>query len=506
MHKYILENIVEPIEQALSGEIPTHDLFPQIDKSHIDWLMIKGRMEDAQKAYDLNSQSVMFLVDEMRAKGHERELCKCLLPLYDEWIFSEGNRMVTPRELREENVPAYRKNNLRATKCVSRILEKEQCFSLFIKEDGLLGMTERYLELEKRVEYPPISYSNMLIGAIADGYTEDWKNLYSNVYPELTKGPKDYNKHRVEYFCQLMAVIMIQNNQELIPEKKIALCKQLRYNWSLFAHLYSIMTGLIIGSDLSNPIQIVNLFHDNRKEHAHLLIACLKFRPGCLKARNAYKQVDYNAHYKKLIEAGESKEQDCSCDELFSVIFPKAALDSFSQITPRISAAETQRKLKEQQELIESQSQTIKIWMKKTEQLESRVKELEPFQDLAISMRNSYLENAIPIETLANSIKAIRDSNVQFQVFAMLNQLLRKDTAWRNHRDELEEEIGKRFFGDENAATHEQTEMLRANLEQQTNILQEVANKKTIGTLVMEQHNHGGGLSLPNTQEQGLLE
>jgi len=462
IEKHLHDWVFNPLDKMFDGEFPDSPMPYSINSIRMESLFDNEFLASGQAENVEYTESVEEIVNYFRGNEYADVVSKVLMPLYRELLFEPSKRMLPPYSF--TNYKENPRKHLRywTTNALRDILSDEKCLKNLFDGISLIQSVELCLAVPKEYFDQNILFLKSLVVAIEDGYSTDWESLYSTIKPELTKIPKNYKKEKLEYCCMLMAVIMIMRNTDITTDTRNKLLEQLckKYEWDIIAYQYSILLGVVVRSDFKNPIQIVRLFSDTKKNYAHLLLACVNCRPSVVKAPQGQylKQLKYDEAYAKLQEASKT-DQEGNLDELFHVIFPDAICEDYSNDTLRITTAEIQKRIDEQQQRIHDLTELIN-------NQNSELSELRFFRDTAQQMINGYGRDAISIEDLKNAIDSINDAEKAEEFFKQLDFILIENEIWSTHRLEIYRVV-KHKSAAKNSETREIGEMITQAIEKQ---------------------------------------
>ena len=400
MDQNIYSRIIQPLEMALQGQIPSAPL---------DW----GRGSVPTYAW--------FVRDK---QGRADELFEELLPYYEEFLFNPENRMFVAYD---ECTDASKSWQYNATLCLRSLLDKdkERWPRLFGHHD-LFDFALKCADLESKRRYSRCHFFNeYACGAVANGLESDWDALQGKVLPELTNAPKDYNKLLVDECCFLWGVILIAKATVGNPEKRSLLTVALRNQWEIFQDLYSILTGLIIKKHVSYTA-VIAPYAALRKDYAHLMVSMLSHKKDIANGMPIDKRNKFFSKRKEVEAASTSIEQRHDLDELVQIVFPDVSWGYFDHPTERLTMAETLNKMKQQDMLLKEKDEQIKHWRGMAEDLTVTLNE----------MKQSYRENALSVEEISKLILSF-DVGTDLMVYHLFDDELEDSDAWQKGRKSL---------------------------------------------------------------------
>ena len=313
---YIKERITTPIDQALKGECPKYPL-------------------------DVQSGSVSSYIWYVCKEGHNDDLRNALTPYFRRFIWDEEEYWWKDYDYRESSIETNPSLHWRL-QAVHFIYEEYRKYSETpIQElyDGfnIIEFVEKELPRFSQSAYWRRSRfcKQVLTDAVRAGHTEDWQTLAAKVEPELLAAPQDYNPERVELYCFLSAMTRIALSDASYEDKQ-ELYKMLFEKWEVIVHIYSIMTGLIVGTAHTQMAQVIELFtRDSKKMYAMLMWAAIQHRPNILSTASCQKVI-------RKLEKEKNKIQQLNneLNPLCKIIFPQTDWEKYGSVVQRQSMAE----------------------------------------------------------------------------------------------------------------------------------------------------------------------
>lgn len=154
-----------------------------------------------------------------------------------------------------------------------------------------------------------------------------------------------YDRYQTEYYCFLMGVLMIVENEQNNYQQKTKI-EQLRRNWEHFSWMYGIGIGRVLGSGLHNFTAVINsIAHNYRKHYLHLYLPLIElfFDKICKYSDDKREKLQDAIKKAKGIEASE--KQNTELDELYGILFPKHSLEALSSNRPAATIAEMRQEI-----------------------------------------------------------------------------------------------------------------------------------------------------------------
>ena len=330
---------------------------------------------------------------------------------------------------------------------------------------------------------------------------EEWPKLKQLLWQTIVhSGGLQFNRYSTEFFCYLIAVLMIAEKgmQDFTYKWKI---KQLRKEWYQLSWMYGMAIGRVTGTALNNFTAVVKQAgHGRRKHYLHLYLPLVENNIDKIcsyRADNKYK-LQEAIKQMRIVEAQE--EQKTDIDELYHILFPKHFLLAMSSSRPAATIAD----LKEE---VAAKDQ--------------RIRELENAVD---DLSNRY--KAV-LEQLKNAVKAVEEdkfsakdliaaflrlpSELALAYYGNMSVLMAQDKTWQKYAPQIIEKILAKQQEQQDRQEQRQEKMV-ASVEKAANkpsvtmnmeLIQ--GNKTDIGTNYGPNiDNHDGGtIGLPNIKEGG---
>lgn len=387
---YIRIHITTPIDQALRGEYHSYPL-------------------------DHQSSSVASYIWYVCKEGHNNDLLKALIPYFKKLFFEDDDYWWKEYDYRETSIETNPSLHWKTQAVYFIYDEYKKCAENPIpelyKDFSLIDFVEKELtRFPKSIYWRKSNFSKLVLtDALRSNYTEDWNNLSSKVEPELLAAPQDYNPERVEMYCFLSAIcrIAISNTP---AEEKNALYKMLYEKWDVLVHIYSVMTGLIVGTAHTQMAQVIELYtRDSKKMYAMLMWAAIQHRPNILSTPSCQKVI-------RKLEKEKNKIQQLNneLNPLCKIIFPQTDWEKYGSVVQRHSMAEIMEMISD---------------LKKSREV------------LAKQLKQSL------------SIKEIEDELAQmspgdaWDTFILLNGLFLSNEGWLKRANEIKHSIQNRING-----------------------------------------------------------
>lgn len=260
---------------------------------------------------------------------------------------------------------------------------------------------------------------------------DEWLKLKQLLWQTIVhSGGLQFNRYSTEYYCYLIAVLMIAENgmQDYSYKWKI---KQLRKEWYQLSWMYGMAIGRVTGTALNNFTAVVKQAGQGRRKHyLHLYLPlaennidkiCSYRTDTKYKLQEAVKQM-------RLVEAQE--EQKTNLDELYHILFPKHFVLAMSSSRPAATIAD----LKEE---VAAKDQRIRELENAVDDLSSKYK--------------------VVLEQLKNAVKAVEEdkfsskdliaaflrlpSELALAYYGNMSVLMAQDRTWQKYAPQIIEKI-----------------------------------------------------------------
>lgn len=403
---YIRTNIIGPLENALQGKTP--------EANTDDWKRtMRGRV---------------WYVSTKNGKG---DLLRAhMRPYVEEYLFERGRRMCESAGLDETWHHYWQRAG---TSFVWSYLMNEGEVASYFDGKRLNDIVESWIGESLHSSDRLHEHRALLLKAVCQGYSTDWKALQTVVVPELTHGPSDYEKVRLEYFCILDAIIKVMLDEGSDREQKVYYLNQINQKWDLLSAIYSVMTGKLINTGFNHFSPVLGQFKGKQKEYATLMVAALRHHPQVLVN---YKSRQIRAEIEK---ASREIKQNTELNDLCRILFPRAQWGDYDLKSPRLTTAEMMQKVRESEEL---------------KQL------LQQVEEYARALQ-SELDDAIKMQSLCDALKRLDPATAR-AIFAQLDMVLEgNNEVWDKNRLQLKKEVNLRYEKHQRMieGTHQQAQL-----------------------------------------------
>lgn len=361
------------------------------------------------------------------------------------------------------------------------IINEDPQFGSWTSEQDLIASAECWGDNMKRFEKESkriYRFFHVLKALLESDCHQDWKSVSQKLKEMLFKAEMCYDYKTDEVLCVLHAFTMIMQ-QQWTKEEKLQQFHLLNQHWLFLKHYYSVMTRHIIGvrwTSFRKVAETVMTASQSFKPHLHIFYCGLT---DCVDELHLDR--DKQRRMDKVILQMQEELNRCEPSELLydlcNALFPEDFQRMLRENRPK-SYKEVENESHQKDELIQEMK-------KQTKQLH---KQLEKAEEILQQM----VESAIPIEDIDKELMKY-PSGLAWDILCTLqsNPAICIQPAWREHYPALHDKYRKRLF--------EPIDQQRSL----TDAMIKVANRNTIGQMVMEQNNYGVQSSLPNAENEG---
>lgn len=352
---------------------------------------------------------------------------------------------------------------------MAHIIEDDDLFGSWASEQNLIYCAEcwgdnmKHFEKESKRIY---RFFHVLEVLLKSDCQQDWESLSGELKEMLFKSEVCYDYKTDEVLCVLHAFTMIMQ-QEWTKEKKLEVFYLLHQHWLFLKHYYSVMTRHIIGVKWTNFYKVtetVMTASQSFKPHMHIYYCGLM---DCVDELNLNKK--QSRQMDKICLQMQDELNRCEPSnllyELCDTLFP----ENFQ----RLLREHRPKSYKEVEDECHRKDELIKQIQKQNKQLQDNLREAkEVLQQMVLS--------AIPIDEIDEELMKYPPAMAFDLLRELSNSLvLNAIDAWRNNYKSLLDKHRKRLF---EPIDHQKNLM---------DAMMEVAKKKSVGQLVMEQNNYG---------------
>jgi hypothetical protein len=358
---------------------------------------------------------------------------------------------------------------------VANAIEDDNQFGCWVSEQNLIiaaenwGDNMKHFEKESKRIY---RFFHVLELLLQSDCQQDWKSLSEELKGMLFKAEVCYEYKTDEVLCVLHAFTMIMQ-QEWTKEKKLEQFHLLYQHWLFLKHYYSVMTRHIIGvkwTKFSKVAETVMTASQAFKPHMHIFYCGLM---DCVDELNLDKK--HRREIDKIClqmqeELNRVKDHSELLYDLCDALFPEDFQRMLRENRPK-SYKEVEDESHRKDELIE--------------QMQAQTKSLHKQLDKTEKTLQQMVLSSIPIERVDEELMKY-PPGMAWDMLSNLNAnpAICVQPAWRENYPTLLEKYRKRLY----EPIDQQKNM--------TDAIMKVANKNTIGQMVMEQNNYAVPSSL----------
>lgn len=491
---YIQQLIVIPLNRALDGKDPGRQL-ESYCRTMEDITAYVSKMQYKR----ISDIPVDMLILILRNRDQGRQLAEALMPLYKELLFHPEKRMLDDFDVCDMDRTTYQiierkrtgdeliiyERKVQAKDVIQHALDTEKYLSPLFGDNPILDCTKLCIKAKDNGYDQIEPFVNFLRSAINDGYVTDWDDVCAKVKEELKDNQNDPHDVKAAYFYRLLAVAMVMRNESITQETKTrlldVLCKSI--TWLILEELYDFLYKPEILTDKESIKRLFDLFFVPFVRYTHLLYILIRLRPSVMNGYLNDRQL-INETFGELCNVLNKKEQNDDLDEIFWVLFPFTSVVEYTNDALNPFLTEALSKLEGQKKVNQEQTATIN-------EQKVKIDKLSAYQKDAEKQISSYKENAIFIEEFKQAIESTDDLAEAKQNYSHMDFMLLDNPVWQKHRYEVAALI---------VAKSKEMDQKRAQA------LAAIADKKTIGTLIMDQHNYGfDALQIDKENNQTLL-
>lgn len=305
--------------------------------------------------------------------------------------------------------------------------------------------------------------------------TEDsWNELWQCVVAGLQETGLEFNRFRTELYCYLHAVMMVCKSTDYVQLRESRMNEVTR-NWSHLSWMYGMALGRIVGNGFNTFTAEVNQLHsDYHCPYLHLYLPLVEANVEKIcKLNKVEKEWKLRSAIDRMRLKMEQTDQNLDLDELYKILFPKHFQKMMAEYYPLSSIKELKDELKLKSERIAELESTTAV----SEYLTRYNELLHDFRELA--------RNFLTYEELGQLILQLSTPLAE-QVVGDLCITLYEKKAWMEQMPKILKAIREK----------KNERMVPAEaLEQSQNMVEELAKRPTVSTMILEQNNHYGELS-----------
>ena len=286
-----------------------------------------------------------------------------------------------------------------------------------------------------------------LMDCMIQGGYEPWGSVgcYEEVTEELRYQRVNGNSGSGEIYALLHAFMSIVLSSHRYDRHK-DMFLLLRSHWDFLRHVYSVMTGIIIGLGFSNFVGLANNLKNTKYQpYLHLVYWFLVDRADELCTQKQQKgMVKALASLQDIMDRTAPNPE---LDELCQLLFPKEVKEML------INHPKTPyRQLENEKKVLENENKVLKV---ENNELKAEKKALneklnvlarkqeEITLQMASELKKAFVEDAIPYSEIEEELLELPPKIVG-NVFTILNDMLGGNEVWQRHFKELRKKVRKR--------------------------------------------------------------
>lgn len=286
-----------------------------------------------------------------------------------------------------------------------------------------------------------------LMDCMIQGGYEPWGSVgcYEEVTEELRYQRVNGNSSSGEIYALLHAFMSIVLSSHRYDRHK-DMFLLLRNHWDFLRHVYSVMTGIIIGLGFSNFVGLANNLKNTKYQpYLHLVYWFLVDRADELCTQKQQKgMVKALASLQDIMDRTDPNPE---LDELCQLLFPKEVKEML------INHPKTPyRQLENEKKVLENENKVLKV---ENNELKAEKKALneklnvlarkqeEITLQMASELKKAFVEDAIPYSEIEEELLELPPKIVG-NVFTILNDMLGGNEVWQRHFKELRKKVRKR--------------------------------------------------------------
>ena len=286
-----------------------------------------------------------------------------------------------------------------------------------------------------------------LMDCMIQGGYEPWGSVgcYEEVTDELRYQRVNGNSGSGEIYALLHAFMSIVLSSHRYDRHK-DMFLLLRSHWDFLRHVYSVMTGIIIGLGFSNFVGLANNLKNTKYQpYLHLVYWFLVDRADELCTQKQQKgMVKALASLQDIMDRTDPNPE---LDELCQLLFPKEVKEML------INHPKTPyRQLENEKKVLENENKVLKV---ENNELKAEKKALneklnvlarkqeEITLQMASELKKAFVEDAIPYSEIEEELLELPPKIVG-NVFTILNDMLGGNEVWQRHFKELRKKVRKR--------------------------------------------------------------
>jgi hypothetical protein len=282
-----------------------------------------------------------------------------------------------------------------------------------------------------------------LMDCMIQGGYEPWGSVgcYEEVTEELRYQRVNGNSGSGEIYALLHAFMSIVLSSHRYDRHK-DMFLLLRSHWDFLRHVYSVMTGIIIGLGFPNFVGLANNLKNTKYQpYLHLVYWFLADRADELCTKKQKKGME--RALTSLQEIMDRTEPNPELDELCQLLFPNEVKEML------INHPKTPyRQLENEKKVLENENKELKVENTELKALNEKLNALARKQEeitlqMASELKKAFVEDAIPYSEIEEELLDLPPKIVG-SVFSILNDMLGGNEVWQRHFKELRKKVRKR--------------------------------------------------------------
>ena len=286
-----------------------------------------------------------------------------------------------------------------------------------------------------------------LMDCMIQGGYEPWGSVgcYEEVTEELRYQRVNGNSGSGEIYALLHAFMSIVLSSHRYDRHK-DMFLLLRNHWDFLRHVYSVMTGIIIGLGFSNFVGLANNLKNTKYQpYLHLVYWFLVDRADELCTQKQQKgMVKALASLQDIMDRTDPNPE---LDELCQLLFPKEVKEMLINHpkTPYRQLENEKKVLENENKVLKVENNELKAEKKAlNEKLNALARKQEEITlQMASELKKAFVEDAIPYSEIEEELLELPPKIVG-NVFTILNDMLGGNEVWQRHFKELRKKVRKR--------------------------------------------------------------
>lgn len=286
-----------------------------------------------------------------------------------------------------------------------------------------------------------------LMDCMIQGGYEPWGSVgcYEEVTDELRYQRVNGNSGSGEIYALLHAFMSIVLSSHRYDRHK-DMFLLLRSHWDFLRHVYSVMTGIIIGLGFSNFVGLANNLKNTKYQpYLHLVYWFLVDRADELCTQKQQKgMVKALASLQDIMDRTDPNPE---LDELCQLLFPKEVKEMLINHpkTPYRQLENEKKVLENENKVLKVENNELKAEKKAlNEKLNALARKQEEITlQMASELKKAFVEDAIPYSEIEEELLELPPKTVG-NVFTILNDMLGGNEVWQRHFKELRKKVRKR--------------------------------------------------------------